>query len=68
MLLDGAMITVLAVDEGKTTRLQIDFDLPLSEYKLLVWKPGGFERIEPPLMDQVLELPLQPTPMEVGRR
>ena len=60
--LDGATVTVIALEEGLPKRLRIQLTEPLDgdAYALAQWKGGRLDRLELPAVGQSVELPLTP--------
>ncbi len=63
--LDGADVTVLAVDEGHPTRIRFTLDVPLEDpgVRVVWWHDGTFRRFPLPAVGVTVALPFEPGPM-----
>lgn len=55
--LEAATLTVLAVDDGKPTKLRADLDLPVTDYTWVWWDGDTISRVALPEVGQVHRFP-----------
>jgi hypothetical protein len=62
--IDGAKVTVIAVDQGAPTLIEVRFDVPLEHASLclLAWQGGRLRRIVLPRVGESVELVWEPGP------
>jgi hypothetical protein len=68
--LDGARVTVLALDGALPTRIRLELDEPLDapDVRLIAWRDGALRRLELPPVGASLELPKTPGVFELATK
>ncbi len=66
--LDGAQVTVLAVDGALATRIRLELDEPLDapDARIIAWRGGALRRVELPSVGAILDLPKTPGVLELA--
>lgn len=64
VVMDGAAITVLAVDDGKPTKVRVDLDFAPSGYVFIWWDGDAYSRVTVPEVGQSRRFPRTQTMLE----
>lgn len=66
--LDGAQVTVLAVDGALPTRIRLELDEPLDapDVRIIAWRDGALRRVELPAVGATFDLPKTPGVLELA--
>jgi hypothetical protein len=65
--LDGLEVTILAVDDGAPTAIELRFDVPLEDPRLVLvaWRDGRLRRLPALALGEAFDLPWSPGPLRL---